>query len=132
MSETSLAYTWVATTMQADAPLMAAATGGVFREYAPMDTVPPFALVVQQSSVDVNTMNGTSANGGTVSIGAYSDRKSTRLNSSHTVISYAVFCLKKKKKKNLLGYLVTNKNEDTTYRDIILSSLLNDKYINLV
>src|SRR5260221_4103270 len=27
----------------------------------------------------------------------YGDRKSTRLNSSHTVISYAVFCLKKKK-----------------------------------
>src|SRR5260221_8587150 len=27
------------------------------------------------------------------------DRKSTRLNSSHTVISYAVFCLKKKKKE---------------------------------
>src|SRR5438034_6624971 len=27
----------------------------------------------------------------------HSDRKSTRLNSSHTVISYAVFCLKKKK-----------------------------------
>src|SRR5438034_723738 len=30
---------------------------------------------------------------------AKTDRKSTRLNSSHTVISYAVFCLKKKKKK---------------------------------
>src|SRR5438034_4477403 len=30
--------------------------------------------------------------------GAVLDRKSTRLNSSHTVISYAVFCLKKKKK----------------------------------
>src|SRR2546426_9200360 len=28
---------------------------------------------------------------------AYTDRKSTRLNSSHLVISYAVFCLKKKK-----------------------------------
>src|SRR2546426_6204694 len=28
------------------------------------------------------------------------DRKSTRLNSSHLVISYAVFCLKKKKKHN--------------------------------
>src|SRR5215204_7099128 len=28
------------------------------------------------------------------------DRKSTRLNSSHTVISYAVFCLKKKKQQN--------------------------------
>src|SRR2546426_4576521 len=31
-----------------------------------------------------------------------SDRKSTRLNSSHLVISYAVFCLKKKKKKTIL------------------------------
>src|SRR5437588_7497126 len=29
--------------------------------------------------------------------GGHRDRKSTRLNSSHTVISYAVFCLKKKK-----------------------------------
>src|SRR5205807_4812106 len=29
------------------------------------------------------------------------DRKSTRLNSSHLVISYAVFCLKKKKKKDV-------------------------------
>src|SRR5438034_7090996 len=31
-------------------------------------------------------------------VGVRVDRKSTRLNSSHTVISYAVFCLKKKKK----------------------------------
>src|SRR5690242_20816616 len=31
------------------------------------------------------------------------DRKSTRLNSSHMSISYAVFCLKKKKKKKDLG-----------------------------
>src|SRR2546426_8559040 len=30
------------------------------------------------------------------------DRKSTRLNSSHLVISYAVFCLKKKKKKKYI------------------------------
>src|SRR3712207_8869483 len=30
------------------------------------------------------------------------DRKSTRLNSSHANISYAVFCLKKKKKSSLL------------------------------
>src|SRR3989449_10695159 len=33
------------------------------------------------------------------SFGALKDRKSTRLNSSHGYISYAVFCLKKKKKK---------------------------------
>ena len=31
--------------------------------------------------------------------GEWIDRKSTRLNSSHQIISYAVFCLKKKKKK---------------------------------
>src|SRR2546430_9052181 len=31
-------------------------------------------------------------------LGSYGDRKSTRLNSSHSQISYAVFCLKKKKK----------------------------------
>src|SRR2546430_4781182 len=30
------------------------------------------------------------------------DRKSTRLNSSHSQISYAVFCLKKKKKKQIV------------------------------
>src|SRR3712207_7576231 len=34
------------------------------------------------------------------------DRKSTRLNSSHANISYAVFCLKKKK-KNIQQYIVT-------------------------
>src|SRR5688500_19517151 len=32
-----------------------------------------------------------------IAIGLAEDRKSTRLNSSHLVISYAVFCLKKKK-----------------------------------
>src|SRR5699024_6336332 len=36
---------------------------------------------------------------GTFSAGKSRDRKSTRLNSSHVSISYAVFCLKKKKKK---------------------------------
>src|SRR5436190_6901065 len=34
-------------------------------------------------------------------VGKWVDRKSTRLNSSHTVISYAVFCLKKKKKDKI-------------------------------
>src|SRR5438034_6143858 len=38
------------------------------------------------------------------------DRKSTRLNSSHTVISYAVFCLKKKNSEQLLAY-ATNLRE---------------------
>src|SRR5438132_8570962 len=38
------------------------------------------------------------------------DRKSTRLNSSHTVISYAVFCLKKKKRTKRRN---NNTTEDT-------------------
>src|SRR5438034_5766642 len=39
------------------------------------------------------------------------DRKSTRLNSSHTVISYAVFCLKKKKEKKKRN-TTTNNNDN--------------------
>src|SRR2546426_1770955 len=37
------------------------------------------------------------------------DRKSTRLNSSHLVISYAVFCLKKKKTNNITKTVVRSK-----------------------
>src|SRR5256885_3175826 len=37
-----------------------------------------------------------------LAVDALRDRKSTRLNSSHLVISYAVFCLKKKKKKEMI------------------------------
>src|SRR5688572_32420454 len=40
------------------------------------------------------------------------DRKSTRLNSSHSQISYAVFCLKKKKNKNInIIYKKINKKD---------------------
>src|SRR5256885_5281897 len=38
----------------------------------------------------------------------FADRKSTRLNSSHLVISYAVFCLKKKNNKNRLSGSAAN------------------------
>src|SRR2546422_2118583 len=42
-----------------------------------------------------------------------SDRKSTRLNSSHGYISYAVFCLKKKKKKKVRAYHRTHEHDCT-------------------
>src|SRR5256885_11633875 len=42
----------------------------------------------------------TNARKRAISSGATRDRKSTRLNSSHLVISYAVFCLKKKQDKS--------------------------------
>src|SRR3712207_7549739 len=43
------------------------------------------------------------------------DRKSTRLNSSHANISYAVFCLKKKKTQNLYHTLTDNYTILTIY-----------------
>src|SRR5260221_6748895 len=43
-----------------------------------------------------------------VAEGINRDRKSTRLNSSHTVISYAVFCLKKKQDSASGHYLITH------------------------
>src|SRR5438132_6088767 len=42
------------------------------------------------------------------------DRKSTRLNSSHTVISYAVFCLKKKKQKKKVVNIQSKVKRTTT------------------
>src|SRR5688572_31767076 len=44
------------------------------------------------------------------------DRKSTRLNSSHSQISYAVFCLKKKKKKKNKYKITEALNEITKYK----------------
>src|SRR5688572_31282088 len=52
-------------------------------------------LVGQEAVADVPV----GEDGGGDQGGVLEDRKSTRLNSSHSQISYAVFCLKKKKKK---------------------------------
>src|SRR5438270_2357218 len=50
------------------------------------------------------------------------DRKSTRLNSSHSQISYAVFCLKKKKKKkNKQNKKAKNKQKQKTHQEIQLN-----------
>src|SRR2546430_13268003 len=47
------------------------------------------------------------------------DRKSTRLNSSHSQISYAVFCLKKKKKLHRYEYVIIRLNYDHVYTILI-------------
>src|SRR5687768_17968421 len=47
--------------------------------------------------------------------GVTQDRKSTRLNSSHGYISYAVFCLKKKKKKRKTKNIVNTKKRLITH-----------------
>src|SRR2546427_3060365 len=60
------------------------------------------ALVVQQRSGDFV---------GSFSRSIARDRKSTRLNSSHSQISYAVFCLKKKKKKYTIVELLYSEHD---------------------
>src|SRR5256885_3369769 len=47
---------------------------------------------------------------------AATDRKSTRLNSSHLVISYAVFCLKKKKMSLSPLYTLTTSEDQRVYQ----------------
>src|SRR2546430_6864640 len=55
----------------------------------PMEQVP--SVLLSQSYASMNLPRG------------HADRKSTRLNSSHSQISYAVFCLKKKKKNTAVA-----------------------------
>src|SRR2546430_5763201 len=45
------------------------------------------------------------------------DRKSTRLNSSHSQISYAVFCLKKKKTTKRTSYIIRNRSASSCSRE---------------
>src|SRR2546430_11797412 len=63
------------------------------------------ALPISARDVPVRRVHGAGQPVGPVrDLGAVRDRKSTRLNSSHSQISYAVFCLKKK--KNLLPFIL--------------------------
>src|SRR5258708_17831523 len=54
------------------------------------------------------------------------DRKSTRLNSSHQIISYAVFCLKKKKKQQY------NKSRARDYLHIAVNIVTQYEYISVL
>src|SRR2546427_8277539 len=82
----------------------------------PRSTLFPYTTLFR-SEQNENSRHPTAAHGHLTSLGGASvcgcpsrtgsvssilsrDRKSTRLNSSHSQISYAVFCLKKKKKGN--------------------------------
>src|SRR2546427_4805402 len=56
------------------------------------DAEPVLERVIQDGALIVALEHG-------LRVGIIRDRKSTRLNSSHSQISYAVFCLKKKKPK---------------------------------
>src|SRR2546430_5956175 len=72
----------------------------------PRSTLFPYTTLFRSSVRDVRDLDGWITGqpewpqGHLVAtlFGGFGDRKSTRLNSSHSQISYAVFCLKKKKK----------------------------------
>src|SRR5699024_11149046 len=77
-----------------DANLSRSAAGDLYEDLsAPgAEDAAEVARVIQQARPDVLVLTG-------IDVDAGDDRKSTRLNSSHVSISYAVFCLKKKKKR---------------------------------
>src|SRR5258708_18510278 len=58
------------------------------------------------------------------------DRKSTRLNSSHQIISYAVFCLKKKKQQhhNRVAHLLGHRLEPPTWKSLTSSPMTSERY----
>src|SRR5438094_2699365 len=66
----------------------------------PRSTLFPYTTLFRSAEpIDTNLISPDILDIGRVTESRMSDRKSTRLNSSHRTISYAVFCLKKKKKK---------------------------------
>src|SRR5437868_10233292 len=81
-----------------------------------------FSAEQRTKEIGVRKVLGASVTG----IVAPRDRKSTRLNSSHVSISYAVFCLKKKKKKQInnkhfIKKLQTNEHKYISFTCLNLS-----------
>src|SRR5258708_14364079 len=71
------------------------------------DRVIPFSYLAEENAgqgvrgeIQSRVDTGNVVAGNRRAVDRERDRKSTRLNSSHQIISYAVFCLKKKKKHN--------------------------------
>src|SRR3712207_8915806 len=79
----------------------------LFRSFSSVGTLPPTPPEVSKTTSASRSLNTfaqvRAANPSPTTVTfILQDRKSTRLNSSHANISYAVFCLKKKKKHTLL------------------------------
>src|SRR5439155_13027390 len=69
----------------------------------PRSTLFPYTTLFRSGRLDAAGRYVGQAPGGDRPAAARTDRKSTRLNSSHVAISYAVFCLKKKKNADCRG-----------------------------
>src|SRR2546426_8867866 len=82
----------------------------------PRSTLFPYTTLFRSRMERASRATRVSArNGGNPYSMRRRDRKSTRLNSSHLVISYAVFCLKKKKKKKKASQSKHSQNKNYTH-----------------
>src|SRR5438477_2119917 len=81
----------------------------------PRSTLFPYTTLFRSQWTDQESC-GEQCNCTQQSCDRVGDRKSTRLNSSHMSISYAVFCLKKKKKKKQIS---SNRDKQTEKHQIL-------------
>src|SRR5438034_3722475 len=86
----------------------------LFRSPATAPSVGGGDIYGGQVAGSMSDQNTYMLDGGNFTSDLEGDRKSTRLNSSHTVISYAVFCLKKKNR--------TTRSSATVYRQVTIRS----------
>src|SRR2546422_3910082 len=81
----------------------------------PRSTLFPYTTLFRSSAQNVPARLARSSLRQTLCRCSSEDRKSTRLNSSHGYISYAVFCLKKKKKQKYNNELTENNQVQLRY-----------------
>src|SRR5438105_7421159 len=84
----------------------------------PRSTLFPYTTLFRSGALVLRAAQKFGARCVGITLSQNQDRKSTRLNSSHEWISYAVFCLKKKKNTNLrnrLNYYIKSHRLDLTY-----------------
>src|SRR6266446_7813562 len=79
----------------------------------PRSTLFPYTTLFRSAETDEQSVD-VLIQERTHQVAGAADRKSTRLNSSHLVISYAVFCLKKKKKYNVVICFINKKTNQPT------------------
>src|SRR6185436_20808664 len=84
----------------------------------PRSTLFPY-MTLFRSPTSLNWLESRRAGAGSTTPLRVGDRKSTRLNSSHQIISYAVFCLKKKKTHD--ATIQTEKNNKTIQKRVYLN-----------
>src|SRR2546427_8189322 len=95
----------------------------------PRSTLFPYTTLFRSVETSVNTELAKTADelNQSVAAAAEGDRKSTRLNSSHSQISYAVFCLKKKKKKKQEPHSRRKPIQCATHKDVITPARAEDR-----